>query len=51
MFYDSENTLKNIYDGFFICNMINNTIKKIGEDNIVQVVTDDASNNIATSRL
>lgn len=51
MFYDSKNTSKNIHDGFFIYNMINNTIEKIGVGSIIQLVRDNARNNIVASRL
>jgi len=51
MFYESENTSKDIHDGYFIYNLINTTIEKLGEECVVQVVTDNASNNIAASKL
>lgn len=50
MFYELENTLKDIHDGFFIYNMIN-IIEKIREGCAEQVVTNNASNNIAAARL
>ena len=51
MFYESEKTSKDIHDGYFIYNLINTTIEKLREKYVVQVVTDNASNNIAASKL
>ena len=51
MFYESENTSKDIHDEYFIYNLINITIEKLGKEYVVQVVTDNASNNLAASKL
>jgi hypothetical protein len=51
MFYESENTSSDIHDGYFIYKLINKTVEKLGEGCVVQVVTDNASNNVAAAKL
>jgi hypothetical protein len=51
MFYNSENTSADTHDGFFIYKLISNTIEELGENCVVQVVTDNASNNVAAAKL
>ncbi|TXG63545.1 hypothetical protein EZV62_010539 [Acer yangbiense] len=39
------------YIGEHICNYILNAIEEVGPENVVQVVTDNASNNIAAAKM
>src|SRR4051812_33387388 len=39
------------HDAQYICDYVDKAIDQVGEDNVVQIVTDGASNNMAASKL
>ena len=50
-FLSSKDTSKDSHTGEFIFNYIDQCIEDIGADNIVQVVTDNATNNVAAAKM
>lgn len=50
-FLDAIDASADIHDAEFIFNLVDKYIDEVGEDNVVQVVTDNASANIAAATL
>ncbi|KAH7514247.1 hypothetical protein FEM48_Zijuj11G0068500 [Ziziphus jujuba var. spinosa] len=50
-FLSSKEALDNAHTGQYIFDYVNECIKDIGHENVLQIVTENASNNMATANL
>lgn len=50
IFYESENTSKESHDGYFVYKFVNKATE-LQENCVVQVVTDNANNNVSAVKL
>ena len=51
MFLKSIDASSHVKNAKFLCEAIEEVIREVGEDNVVQVVTDNAANYVAAGKI